>query len=133
MALARSTVFCQVIKSQKSSISNSKAEGEIQKVSSKVPEVSLNNSTNNGKIVLQPRVCTLRAYGSDPVGVIKTKNGGGGDGEDDEISPFFATLSEYIESSKKSQDFEIISGRLAMVKSLLHTSYLFHQIIKVGN
>jgi len=69
----------------------------------------------NTNIVLQPRLCTLRSYGSDPVGaVIKTRKE-----EDiqvtDDVSSFFATLSEYIESSKKSQDFEIISGRLAMV------------------
>lgn len=67
-----------------------------------------------GKIMLQPRLTTLRSFGSDPVGVIKTKNGAF-NGEDSEVSPFFATLSEYIESSKKSHDFEIISGRLAMI------------------
>lgn len=69
----------------------------------------------NTNIVLQPRLCTLRSYGSDPVGaIIKTRKE-----EDmqvtDDVSSFFATLSEYIESSKKSQDFEIISGRLAMM------------------
>ncbi|KAF4355128.1 hypothetical protein CsatB_023695 [Cannabis sativa] len=68
--------------------------------------------SENAKIVLQPRLCTLRSYGSDPIGVVmKTRSEEVGD----EISPFFATLSEYIESSKKSQDFEIISGRLAMI------------------
>ncbi|KAL5555865.1 hypothetical protein UlMin_038101 [Ulmus minor] len=65
----------------------------------------------NAKIMLQPRLCTLRSYGSDPVVKTMKKVGDG----DDEISPFFATLSEYIDSSKKSQDFEIISGRLAMI------------------
>ncbi|GKV12119.1 hypothetical protein SLEP1_g23310 [Rubroshorea leprosula] len=65
----------------------------------------------NGKIVLQPRLCTLRSYGSDRGGVMRTRRDGGAD----EGSPFFETLSEYIESSKKSHDFEIISGRLAMV------------------
>jgi hypothetical protein len=35
------------------------------------------------------------------------------------VSPFFETLSEYIESSKKSRDFEIISGRLAMVSQFI--------------
>lgn len=64
----------------------------------------------NGRIVLQPRLCTLRSYGDDRFGVVKTRKDGG-----DEVSPFFETLSEYIESSKKSHDFEIISGRLAMV------------------
>ncbi|XP_028755140.1 stress enhanced protein 2, chloroplastic-like [Neltuma alba] len=65
-------------------------------------------------IVLQPRLCNLRSYGSDRSGgVIRTRN----DGVDaaDDVSPFFATLSEYIESSRKSHDFEIISGRLAML------------------
>ncbi|XP_062098110.1 stress enhanced protein 2, chloroplastic [Humulus lupulus] len=67
--------------------------------------------SDNAKIVLQPRLCTLRSYGSDPIGVVmKTRSEVG-----DKVSPFFATLSEYIESSKKSQDFEIISGRLAMI------------------
>ncbi|RVX21528.1 Stress enhanced protein 2, chloroplastic [Vitis vinifera] len=67
------------------------------------------SSPDNLKIVLQPRLCTLRSYGPDRSGVIKTLR------DDDDVSPFFATLSEYIESSKKSQDFEIISGRLAMI------------------
>lgn len=70
------------------------------------------DQVENGKIVLQPRLCTLRSYGSERGGVMKiTKRDGGGD----EVSPFFETLSEYIESSKKSHDFEIISGRLAMI------------------
>ncbi|CAJ1937989.1 unnamed protein product [Sphenostylis stenocarpa] len=64
----------------------------------------------NANIVLQPRLCTLRSYGSDRVGVIKTRRDGG-----DDVLPFFAALSDYIESSKKSEDFEIISGRLAMM------------------
>jgi hypothetical protein len=69
--------------------------------------------SDGAKIVLQPRLCNLRSYGSDRFGVIRTRRDGG-DGVGD-VSPFFATLSEYIESSKKSHDFEIISGRLAMV------------------
>ncbi|MFS8009467.1 putative chlorophyll A-B binding protein [Helianthus anomalus] len=35
--------------------------------------------------------------------------------DDNDVSRFFDMLSEYIESSKKSHDFEIISGRLAMI------------------
>ncbi|KDP35239.1 hypothetical protein JCGZ_09398 [Jatropha curcas] len=66
--------------------------------------------TENTKIMLQPRLCTLRSYGEDRFGVVKMKRDGG-----DEVSPFFDTLSDYIESSKKSHDFEIISGRLAMI------------------
>ena len=83
---------------------------------------SPDSSPDNLKIVLQPRLCTLRSYGPDRSGVIKMR----GDGDD--VSPFFATLSEYIESSKKSQDFEIISGRLAMVSS--RASLLFQCFYK---
>lgn len=71
----------------------------------------------NGKIVLQPRLCTLRSYGSEMIVAKKDGGGGGDEGSEVELaSPFFETLTDYIESSKKSQDFETISGRLAMVK-----------------
>ncbi|XP_076945993.1 stress enhanced protein 2, chloroplastic-like [Bidens hawaiensis] len=70
-------------------------------------------TAESGKIMLQPRVCTLRSYGSDRFGVMKMRDIDGDD--DNEVSRFFEMLSEYIESSKKSQDFEIISGRLAMI------------------
>lgn len=79
----------------------------------------------NGKIVLQPRLCTLRSYGSEMI-VAKKDGGGGGDEGSDEVelaSPFFETLTDYIESSKKSQDFETISGRLAMVVETHKTLY----------
>ncbi|KAJ7956906.1 Stress enhanced protein 2, chloroplastic [Quillaja saponaria] len=66
---------------------------------------------DSANIVLQPRLCTLRSYASDRAGVFKTTKR---DAVDD-VSPFFATLSEYIESFEKSQDFETISGRLAMI------------------
>ncbi|VVB02471.1 unnamed protein product [Arabis nemorensis] len=70
----------------------------------------------NGKILLQPRLCTLRSYGSEMVVARKDGGYGGGGGSETEIaSPFFETLTDYIESSKKSQDFETISGRLAMI------------------
>lgn len=75
------------------------------------------------KVVLQPRLCTLRSYASDRGGVmIRTTTskagdgvGGGGGGEEVEMSPFLANLYEYVESTKNSQDFEIITGRLAMM------------------
>lgn len=64
--------------------------------------------------MLQPRLCTLRSYGSESRdGVVRAPLGGGGGG--DGVSPFFTSLAEYIESSRKSHDFEIVSGRLAMV------------------
>lgn len=68
-------------------------------------------SDNYGKIVLQPRLCTLRSFAGERGGVLKqAKN------QNVDVSRFFETLSDYIESSKKSEDFEIISGRLAMVR-----------------
>ncbi|XP_074576684.1 stress enhanced protein 2, chloroplastic-like [Curcuma longa] len=60
-----------------------------------------------GKIMLQPRLCTLRSYGVRDAGVMRRA--------ERDPSPFFASLVEYVESSRKSQQFEIISGRLAMV------------------
>lgn len=69
------------------------------------------------KIVLQPRLCTLRSYGAGS-GVVTRKRLAGEEGiggADAGASPFFASLADYIESSRKSQDFETISGRLAMV------------------
>ena len=76
-------------------------------------QVTVPKLTKNSKIMLQPRLCTLRSYGSD-LSVMKTNKDGGGV-VDDEAMSFFATLSDYIDSSKKSQEFEIVSGRLAMV------------------
>ncbi|KAA8530930.1 hypothetical protein F0562_005611 [Nyssa sinensis] len=101
MASAVRPVFCE-LKSQNPAVPVQRA---------RVSDVSPMAAADNVKIVLQPRLCTLRSYGSDRSGVIKTRSDGGGG----EVSPFFATLSEYIESSKKTQDFEIISGRLAMI------------------
>lgn len=75
------------------------------------PKLKLSETDPNAKLMLQPRLCTLRSYGEDRFAVVKTRKDGV-----DEVSPFFETLSEYIESSKKSHDFEIISGRLAMVR-----------------
>ncbi|XP_024988940.1 stress enhanced protein 2, chloroplastic [Cynara cardunculus var. scolymus] len=82
----------------------------VQKV--RLTDAAAVTTEYDGKILLQPRVCTLRSYGSDPFGVMRIRTA---DGDDNEVSQFFEKLSEYIESSKKSQDFEIISGRLAMI------------------
>lgn len=77
---------------------------------------------NSSKIVLQPRVCTLRSFGGDRGGVIRVNT------EDDQVSRFFLTLSDYVESSKKSHDFEIISGRLAMVIIIIQ---IFHFVLLI--
>ncbi|XP_066348794.1 stress enhanced protein 2, chloroplastic-like [Miscanthus floridulus] len=74
------------------------------------------------KVVLQPRLCTLRSYGAGS-GVVTRRilageedgSGAADSGSGSAASPFFASLADYIESSRKSQDFETISGRLAMV------------------
>ncbi|XAR73301.1 hypothetical protein NMG60_11007221 [Bertholletia excelsa] len=100
MATAARLVFCEL----------QSAKPAVQKVRGS----DLSPTTpDNVKIVLQPRLCTLRSYASDRAGVIRPMKDGRDD--DGEVSPFFATLSDYIESSKKSQDIETISGRLAMV------------------
>ncbi|CAA2983000.1 stress enhanced protein 2, chloroplastic-like [Olea europaea var. sylvestris] len=103
MDLAARPVFCE--------LKSDKPAAPLQVQKPKLVELP-QTATDNGKIVLQPRLCTLRSYSGDRLGVIKAKNIVNGD---DQVSPFFAILSEYIESSKKSQDFEIISGRLAML------------------
>nr|XP_043632611.1 stress enhanced protein 2, chloroplastic [Erigeron canadensis] len=115
MALAARLIICQVK-------SNKPVVGQRDETVPSLPvqKTRLTNTsgitTDSGKIMLQPRVCTLRSYGSDPFGVVKTRNYVDGDeGDGDDVSRFFGMLSEYIESSKKSQDFEIISGRLAMM------------------
>ncbi|KAL3818861.1 hypothetical protein ACJIZ3_004766 [Penstemon smallii] len=97
MVLAARPVFCRL-----------PAVQEVQKLKVLEFQPPQTAAENNGKIVLQPRVCTLRSFGGDRGGVIKAKS-------EIEVSRFFETLTDYIESSRKSQDFEIISGRLAMI------------------
>ncbi|XP_076892191.1 stress enhanced protein 2, chloroplastic-like [Bidens hawaiensis] len=87
--------------------------GQIPVQKARLTNTAAISTAESGKIMLQPRVCTLRSYGSDRFGVMKMRDIDGDD--DNEVSRFFEMLSEYIESSKRSQDFEIISGRLAMI------------------
>ncbi|XP_059661649.1 stress enhanced protein 2, chloroplastic-like [Cornus florida] len=115
MAKVARSVFCELA-SQKPAF-----PVLVQRVKTSDVSSASSTGTDKVKIVLQPRLCTLRLYGSDQVRVMMKPRRDGGDVVDDKggngvsSSPFFATLSEYIESSKKSQDFEIISDRLAMV------------------
>ncbi|KAJ1273079.1 hypothetical protein BS78_06G252700 [Paspalum vaginatum] len=90
-----------------------------QKVAASVPAPP--KKRDSGKVVLQPRLCTLRSYGAGS-GVVTRRilvgeedGSGAADSGGSAASPFFASLADYIESSRKSQDFETISGRLAMV------------------
>ncbi|XP_044491915.1 stress enhanced protein 2, chloroplastic-like [Mangifera indica] len=107
MALVARAIHCQ-LGSQKPAVV-SQEQPAVSPV--QIQRLNMGEGENgNNKIVLQPRVCTLRLYGSDKPGVMKLRKEG-----EDEVSTFFETLSDYIESSKKSQDFEIISGRLAMI------------------
>ncbi|PQM36101.1 stress enhanced protein 2 chloroplastic-like [Prunus yedoensis var. nudiflora] len=102
MATAARAIRCELRRQENPAISRRDPAVPVQVP---VPKpVSADPKT--AKIVLQPRLCTLRSYGSDLAGVMRKK---------DDTSPFFAALWDYIESSKKSQDFEILSGRLAMV------------------
>lgn len=76
-----------------------------------------------GKIVLQPRLCTLRSYGGKDAGMMRKSS-------ERDASPFFVSLADYIESSRKSQQFEIVSGRLAMVctSNLNNSIYSFKKV-----
>lgn len=107
MATVARAVRCQLRRFQTPAV---RGEGETPAPS----QVQVPKLTKSAKIVLQPRLCTLRSYGSDLDGVMK-KTRKDGSVEGDETLSFFATLSDYIESSRKSQDFEVVSGRLAMV------------------
>ncbi|CAM8918979.1 unnamed protein product [Rhodiola kirilowii] len=68
------------------------------------------------QIILQPRLCTLRSYSEDRFGLMRTTAvDGGGERREAVESTFMSKLFEYIESSNKSHEVEILSGRLAMV------------------
>ncbi|MCL7032664.1 hypothetical protein MKW94_008224 [Papaver nudicaule] len=97
-----------------------------EKLANQKPKSATLSLNDDMKILLQPRVCTLRSYGSERAGPIKTSTQPrrvvvGTNGDYDEIdqhdagSPFFPSLSEYIENSRKSQDIEMIFGRVSMV------------------
>lgn len=110
MASSARAIHCGV-RSQKPALTRREPAVPVQ-IQVPLPKTKPADS-DGAKIVLQPRLCNLRSYGSDRVGVIRTRRDGGDEVGD--VSQFFATLSEYIESSKKSHDFEIVSGRLAMI------------------
>ncbi|KAK1301799.1 hypothetical protein QJS10_CPB12g01302 [Acorus calamus] len=93
-AAAPRAIFCELRQTQRSAAPPPK-----------LPALEGTPSSST-KIVLQPRVCTLRSYGRDVV--IRTR-------KDADVSPFLASLVDYIENSKKTQDFETLSGRLAMM------------------
>lgn len=107
MAMAARTVFCQL-----QTFKDDSSRMNVNPAAVAFPKVKQQQNESSDKILLQPRLCTLRSYGSNPpfIGMIRTRKE-----SCEEVSPFFETLSEYIETSKKSHDFEIISGRLAMV------------------
>ncbi|XP_031476426.1 stress enhanced protein 2, chloroplastic [Nymphaea colorata] len=71
----------------------------------RIPDAS---SPENSKIMLQPRLCNLRTYGAPSSGLLKAR-------EDSRVSPFFDSLSAYIDNSRKTEFVEILSGRLAMI------------------
>lgn len=112
MATVARAIHCELLSNKPSGANSRRELGGQVSVSVPVPRSVKVGEPENGKIVLQPRLCTLRSYGSDRGGVLmKTRR----EQQCDEVSPFFETLSDYIENTKKSQDLEIISGRLAMV------------------
>lgn len=62
-------------------------------------------SSSGSKVLLPPRMCTLREFGEGMVAV----------DSDARVSSFFESLAANIEFSSRVQDWEILSGRLAMV------------------
>ena len=108
--VARAVRCCQLQEAKQEALVKAPPAPTTALVRLKQQALAVVESDNTGKIMLQPRLCTLRSYGSDRSGIIMTRKDG-----PDEVSPFFETLSAYIESSKKSQDLEIIFGRLAMI------------------
>lgn len=113
MAFTARVLRCQ-LRSPRSAVQPREAEFGPVQLSVRKPKtkVEYEGTTN---VVLQPRLSNLRAYGSDRTGVMRSSSRNDGEDGVDDVSPFFATLSDYIESYKKSRDFETISGRLAMV------------------
>ncbi|KAJ0961658.1 hypothetical protein J5N97_000875 [Dioscorea zingiberensis] len=108
MAMAARAIYCE-LSPQRSPSPPPRRDPSSSSTSAAPPG---RRSAESGKIVLQPRLCTLRSYGSESRdGIVRAPLGGDGGG----VSPFFASLAEYIESSRKSHDFEIVSGRVAMV------------------
>lgn len=109
-AAASRAIFCE-LGTQKSPKPSKQLE---------IPAIArLPAAEGGGKIVLQPRLCTLRSYGPDSPaagGRAVVQRRPVRDRDDDVASSFFASLAYYIESHSKSHDFEIVSGRLAMVK-----------------
>ncbi|KAI5063734.1 hypothetical protein GOP47_0022281 [Adiantum capillus-veneris] len=80
--------------SEASASSDSKSQGEIA-----APLLS------SSKVTLPPRMCSLREFGEGMVAV----------DSDAKVSNFFELLAANIELSYKVQDWEILSGRLAMM------------------
>ncbi|GLJ50627.1 hypothetical protein SUGI_1078510 [Cryptomeria japonica] len=75
---------------------------------SRVSRVSVSNDNNkDAKIMLPPRLCTLRAFGKSADGMVKA--------EPDRMSSFFTSLAASIDHSNKIKDWEILSGRMAMI------------------
>ncbi|KAJ4953590.1 hypothetical protein NE237_030422 [Protea cynaroides] len=107
--MAARPIYCELQTQKSDTTGRDSPIPKLQLKPTSISDQSPSSSTNIAKIILQPRLCTLRSYASDRTGLIRTRL------DDDNVSPFFATLSEYIENSKKTQDLEIISGRLAMM------------------
>ncbi|KAH7280987.1 hypothetical protein KP509_36G024100 [Ceratopteris richardii] len=69
------------------------------------PEVSSPPQLSGSKVVLPPRICTLREFGEGMIAVDSNQ----------EAPSFFEMLAANIEFSNNVQNWEILSGRLAMM------------------
>lgn len=80
------------------------SESSISADSSVQGEISAPLSSGS-KVILPPRMCTLREFGEGTIAV----------DSDARVSSFFESLAANIEFSSKIQHWEILSGRLAMM------------------
>lgn len=90
---------------------------------------ALADDNKDSKVVLPPRLCTLRAFAESGDNVVQA------DLEPDRMPSFFNSLAASIDHAAKFKDWEILSGRLAMIVfaaainvELLTGNSLFHKM-----
>nr|ABK22409.1 unknown [Picea sitchensis] len=90
---------------------------------------ALVEDNKDSKVVLPPRLCTLRAFADSGDSVMKPEP------EADRMPSFFNSLAASIDHAAKFKDWEILSGRLAMIVfaaainvELLTGNSLFHKM-----
>lgn len=90
---------------------------------------ALADDNKDRKVVFPPRLCTLRAFADSGDNVMKPEP------QPDRMPSFFNSLAASIDHAAKFKDWEILSGRLAMIVfaaainvELLTGNSLFHKM-----